>query len=153
MNKQLIINSELCTGCGSCEMACAIKKTGQCLPGIARIRVWREETRGMFIPMTCSQCFDPPCVQACLMNVIYRDNDNGVTLRKLDQCIGCRTCEVFCPFEGCRYDYLNDVVVSCDLCGEEPECVKYCPSGALKYDWLVQSLDYNRMEKAFKAIG
>ncbi|MGI5920135.1 MAG: 4Fe-4S dicluster domain-containing protein [Syntrophomonadaceae bacterium] len=153
MDKQLIINSELCTGCGACEMACAINKTGQCAPGMARINVWREETRGMFVPLTCMQCVNPPCVEACLMNIIYKHVASGITLRHLDQCIGCRTCQIVCPFEGCRYDYQNDVVVNCDLCGGQPECVKYCPTGALSYNNVELTVDANRFDRVVTTIN
>ena len=88
MNKQLLIDSSKCTGCGLCELACAISKTRQCQPQLARIKVWRDETRGIFVPMTCLQCENPPCANACLMNVISKENDKGLTVRRLEACIG-----------------------------------------------------------------
>lgn len=152
MSKQLIIDSAKCTGCGFCQIACAIKKHGQCEPALARIKIWREETRGIFIPMVCQQCEDPPCAAACLMNVITRDPDKGVTIRNLDGCIACRACQAVCPFEACRYDYLQEAVVNCDQCGGNPECVKYCPTGALEYGPISESLDNWRHEEALRRL-
>jgi Fe-S-cluster-containing dehydrogenase component len=84
--------------------------------------------------------------------IIFKNTDNNVTLRNLDSCIGCRTCQVACPFEGCRYDYLNDVVVNCDHCGGNPECVKYCPTEAIKYEELSLVTDYKRLKEASKVL-
>lgn len=152
MQKQLLVNSELCTGCGLCELACAIKKTGQCYPALARIKVWREETRRIFIPLTCQQCVEAPCANACLMNLIHKDLNTGLTIRQLEMCIGCRTCQAACPFEAAVYDYLQDVVVNCDHCGGHPECVKYCPTGALQYGDFSVTVDYYRSTEAAKRI-
>lgn len=68
------------------------------------------------------------------MNVIERDPGTGLVRRRLEGCIGCRACMVACPFEAAFYDSGADVVVSCDLCGGDPQCVRYCPSGALAYE-------------------
>jgi Fe-S-cluster-containing hydrogenase component 2 len=150
MNRYLMIDFTKCTGCGLCQMVCAINKTRQCDPSLARIKIWREETRGVFIPMTCQQCVEPSCASACLMNVITKDPLTGVTIRKLDNCIGCRACQMACPFEACTYDHLLEVVVNCDHCGGDPECVKICPTGALQYLHLKESLDCRRDAEALR---
>jgi Fe-S-cluster-containing hydrogenase component 2 len=153
MNKQLIIESAKCTGCGLCELACAINKTGQCQPYLARIRIWQEETRGIFIPMTCHQCDNAPCASACLMNVITKDPVTGLTIRRLESCIACRACQIACPFEACCYDYQQEVLVNCDHCGGDPECVKYCPTGALQYRSPDEALEVKRTAAAVKSCG
>lgn len=86
------------------------------------------------------------------MNVITKDPETGLTIRKLDGCIACRACQVACPFEASHYDYLAEVVVNCDHCGGSPECVKYCPSGALEYVDLNEVLDNWRLVEAQRRI-
>ena len=152
MNKQLIIDSTKCTGCGLCQMACAIKQHRLCEPSLARIRIWREETRGIFIPMVCQQCEDPPCAAGCLMNIITKDPVTGLTIRNLDACIACRACQVACPFEASHYDYVREVVVNCDHCEGSPECVQYCPTGALQYGSLNEVLDNCRQAEALRRV-
>jgi anaerobic carbon-monoxide dehydrogenase iron sulfur subunit len=152
MNKQLIIDSAKCTGCGLCQIACAITKKQQCEPSLARIKIWREETQGLFIPMVCQQCENSPCADACLMNIIIKNPVTGVTIRNLDACIACRACQVACPFEASHYDYLQEAVVNCDLCDGSPECVQYCPTGALKYGFLNEVLDDCRHVEALRRI-
>lgn len=141
MNRLIIIDSSKCTGCCMCQIACSIHRNGQCEPSLARILIWRDEKAGLFIPMTCRQCADPPCAAACLMNVISKDDESGVTIRNLEGCISCRVCQVACPFDACSYNYLHDWVENCDQCGGDPQCVKYCPYGALQYADLADIMD------------
>lgn len=153
MSRQVIIEAGKCTGCGLCELACAIQKTGRCLPGLARIAIWRDEALGVQAPLTCLQCENPPCAAACLMNVIGKDPASGLTVRRLESCIGCRACQAACPFEGCVYDYEEDVVVNCDHCGGDPQCVKYCPEGALRYSDPDETLELRRNDAAARWIA
>lgn len=148
MNRLIIIDSNKCTGCGLCQMACSIHRNGQCEASLARILIYRDEKAGIFIPMTCRQCTDPPCAAACLMNVISKDYATGITIRNLEGCISCRVCQVACPFDASIFNYLQDRVENCDQCGGDPQCVKYCPYGALKYSDLTDHMDLVRDAEA-----
>lgn len=148
MRKQIIIDSAKCTGCGSCELVCSVNKSRQFDPSLSRIKIWREMSMGVYIPMLCQQCERPPCATACLMNVISKHPATGLTIRDADNCIGCRACQVACPFEACTYDHRFEVVVNCDHCGGSPECVKICPTGALQYTTLKEVQDQSRSVEA-----
>ena len=50
----------------------------------------------------------------------------------LKTCIGCHDCVVACPFGAMRIDPHDDQVFKCDLCGGDPECAKWCPTGAIQ---------------------
>lgn len=150
MNKQIMIDAAKCTGCGLCQMVCSLSKSHRFNPSLARIKIWREETRGVFIPLTCQQCVNPPCANACLMNVISIDPITGVTVRKTDNCIGCRACQIACPFEACNYDHLLNVAVNCDQCGGNPACVNICPFGALQYLPVNEALNTCRDAEAVR---
>ena len=38
-----------------------------------------------------------------------------------------------CPFGAILYDPDNRRVIKCDLCGGDPQCVRFCPTGALQF--------------------
>ena len=42
------------------------------------------------------------------------------------------------------------VVIKCDLCDGDPVCVKFCPTGAIKYEEPVKATLAKRREKAEK---
>ena len=69
MNKQLIVDAGKCTGCGLCQIACAINKTGQCEPSLARIKIWREETAGAVcthdLPAVCGSALRQGLFNEC----------------------------------------------------------------------------------------
>jgi len=38
-----------------------------------------------------------------------------------------------CPFGTTTYDAVTKSIIKCDLCDGEPECAKFCPSGAITF--------------------
>lgn len=129
--KRLVIDSARCDGCGICQLACAVLRQGQWNPALGRIRMISDPVWGGCLAFTCAHCQDPPCALSCLMNVIYKEKNGGVTLRRMEGCIGCRVCEMACPFGAAVYDEINGKVITCDLCAGSPACIEYCPRGAL----------------------
>ncbi len=81
-------------------------------------------------PLTCSQCLAAPCEAICGRDAIYRHRDQGYL--KVDRwgCNQCGLCVAACPFGMIRMGL--ESVVKCELCGGDPECVKICPTGALR---------------------
>jgi len=148
MNKRLLINTWLCDGCGLCELVCAFSHTGLWHPALSRIKVLEDKKNGLFFPTTCAHCVNPPCANACLMNVIVKDPETGLTIRNESSCIGCRACEISCPFNVCLFDYVNEVVVNCDLCKGDPLCVKVCPTGAIEFVSVEETPERKRVAAA-----
>ncbi len=130
--RRLMVNTDRCTGCGFCALVCAEHHCGQWDPVLGRIKPRSDKSRNLEAAITCAHCQEAPCVSACLMNVIYLDPDSQLVMRNLDACIGCRVCEISCPFGAGTFDYIRDKVVNCDLCGGRPVCVEYCPAEALE---------------------
>ncbi len=136
MEKVLQVDIEKCVGCRTCEVACSLKNAGESNPTRSRIRVIRYEKTGLFhnyVPMVCQQCSNPLCMEACPVNSISRNMETGALEVDPDTCVGCRVCSMACPIGGVSIDPATDVAFKCDLCGGDPECVKYCYPEAIEY--------------------
>jgi len=153
VEKVLQVDIEKCVGCHMCEVACSLKNTGRVQPSRSRIKVISYEKRGgyhNYIPMVCQQCSKPLCMEACPTNAISRDAETGAMVVDEDACVGCRVCNMVCPIGGVSIDPATDVAYKCDLCGGDPECVKYCYHEALEYvhkDKMDVSLKRSKSEK------
>jgi len=117
MAKMLYVDHEKCTGCRLCELVCAVSHDGISNPARSRIRVLKWEAEGIYIPMTCQQCQDAPCLNVCPVNT----------------CIGCRSCVSVCPFGAMNYNTTDRRVLKCDVCDGDPQCVRFCDVKAVEF--------------------
>ncbi|MFO7962338.1 MAG: 4Fe-4S dicluster domain-containing protein [Desulfobacterales bacterium] len=135
MANKLISKPDLCVNCRMCEMACSLMKTGMFNPAKARIWIYQNHKDTVY-PMICRHCVSPPCEKACPVEgkkPIRRSKESGIVFMVPEGCIGCYECVGACPFNAIRIDPETDAVIKCDLCGGDPECAKWCPTGALQY--------------------
>jgi len=149
MSKALYINYEKCTGCRLCELVCAVKHDGISNPTRSRIRVMKWEMEGLYIPMSCQQCQDAPCMNACPVKALSRDEELGRVVHDYDICIGCRTCVSVCPFGAMSFNAIDRKVIKCDLCEGDPQCVRFCDRKAVDF----MSPDDVSIDKKREAAG
>ncbi len=133
MEKVLLIDYEKCTGCRLCELVCSVVHDGVSNPERSRIRIIKKEEEGLYIPVTCRQCEDAPCMNVCPVKAISRDEDYDFVKIDYDLCIGCRSCVMVCPFGGMNYNPIERKVFKCDLCGGDPQCVRFCEVKAIDF--------------------
>lgn len=133
MAKVLMIDHEKCTGCRLCEIVCSVKHEGVSNPSRSRINVIKWESEGLYIPMSCQQCEDAPCLAICPVKAISRDPDLDYVKVDYNLCIGCRTCVAVCPFGAMAFDVKGKKVIKCDVCEGEPQCVRFCDVKAVDY--------------------
>ena len=50
------------------------------------------------------QCDDPPCVKVCPVGATYI-TDEGIVAQIYDRCIGCRYCQVACPYSVRQFNW------------------------------------------------
>jgi len=110
-----------------------------------------EEAEGnsvgwLFSRRSCMHCTEAVCIEVCPSGALYHNQYGFVTYDK-DKCIGCGYCSQYCPFNVPRLDASRITGVGkigkCTLCttpgldrlsvGQEPACVKTCPTGALVF--------------------
>ncbi len=133
MEKVLMINHQKCTGCRLCELVCSVMHDGVSNPARSRIKVVKWESEGLYVPMSCQQCEDAPCLNVCPVKAISRDQDYGFVAVDYEICIGCRSCVAVCPFGAMNYNVIDKKVFKCDLCGGNPQCVRFCEEKAVDY--------------------
>lgn len=104
----MVIDLQKCVGCDTCTVSC---KAENRTPPAVSYNVVIEETVGAFpnvrnrnIPRPCMQCDKPPCVQVCPVRASYK-LENGIVAIDNDRCIGCRYCQVACPYGARSYDF------------------------------------------------
>ncbi len=91
----MVIDQEKCVGCGHCTMACRARNDVP--PSMAWTRITKDEATGNFLPIPCMHCEDAPCVHVCPVGATYHRAD-GIIMMDYDRCIGCRYCEMACPY-------------------------------------------------------
>lgn len=133
MAKILMINHEKCTGCRLCELVCSVSHDGVSNPARSRINIIKWEAEGLYIPMSCQQCEDAPCMTICPVKAISRDQALDYVKIDYDVCIGCRSCVAVCPFGAMGFNVIDKKVFKCDLCEGEPQCVHFCDVKAVEY--------------------
>jgi Fe-S-cluster-containing dehydrogenase component len=101
----MVIDQAKCTGCGFCTLAC--RAHNDVPPEIFWNRVieaGNEGNRKTFISRPCMHCKHAPCVEVCPVKASYYRPD-GIVMMDYDRCIGCRYCEVACPFNARAFNW------------------------------------------------
>lgn len=84
-------------------------------------------------------CADPGCLKACPAEGAILQYANGIVDFQSEHCIGCGYCIAGCPFNVPRINKQDNRAYKCTLCvdrvsvGQEPACVKTCPTGAIHF--------------------
>jgi formate dehydrogenase iron-sulfur subunit len=87
----------------------------------------------------CMHCEDPGCLKACPSPGAIVQYTNGIVDFHEENCIGCGYCVTGCPFNVPRISKQDHRAYKCTLCsdrvavGQEPACVKTCPTGAIHF--------------------
>jgi len=94
----MVIDQRKCNGCNACTLAC--QAHNDINPDIQWNQVYQtEDLKGhpTYMPAPCMQCENAPCVDVCPVKACYHRED-GIVMMDYDRCIGCRYCEVACPY-------------------------------------------------------
>ena len=136
------VDLDRCTGCKACVVAC------HSMNGLLEEESWRDvgtltgETNSepwlQTVTSACHHCAEPGCLEGCPVGAYEKDSATGIVRHLDDQCIGCRYCELKCPYGVPKYSETLGIVRKCDLCagrlavGQAPACVNACPSEAIR---------------------
>lgn len=104
-----------------------------------------EQEKTHFIKRNCMHCKKPGCVSACPVSALQKDPEDGIVTYDENRCIGCRYCQMACPFNVPAFEWHRAIpkISKCDMCrstinkkdgGENTTaCVKACPAAAVIY--------------------
>ena len=159
----ILYDATLCIGCQACMVACK-QANGMPVEHRGHTTTWDnpvdlsastlniikcyssgtgevkdQETDGYsFVKRHCMHCIDAACVSACPVSALRKDAATGVVTYNENACIGCRYCQVACPYNipKFQWDSATPKIVKCQLCnhllakGGISACCSVCPTGA-----------------------
>jgi Fe-S-cluster-containing dehydrogenase component len=154
----MLYDTTLCIGCKACVRAC---KEANGLPADTRtegmelydaptdlndytkniIKLYEEGDRRSYVKRQCMHCIDPACVGACMIGALDK-REFGVVTWDSNRCIGCRYCQMACPFNVPKFEWTdtNPYIVKCEFCKDRPgdkqwvpACCEICPRQAVIY--------------------
>jgi benzoyl-CoA reductase subunit BamC len=129
--KYINVDSDKCTGCRACEVACAAyhaePKYSIVNPARSRIQVFKDEENDLYVPVRAGKYTEVECIGRASVVI------NG---RKYGECSFCRQA---CPSRYIFHEPDSGLALECDMCGEPmpeggPLCVQWCGTEALTYE-------------------
>lgn len=119
---------ENCSGCLMCEIVCSFYHWNAFNKYKAGIRIEKKSVRDD-IQRVCSHgnLCNFECVEACKFDAMKKKNH--IVYVDYENCIGCGACERACPLNAVWIH--EKKAYKCDLCGGDPQCVKYCSQNAI----------------------
>jgi Fe-S-cluster-containing dehydrogenase component len=171
----MLYDATRCVGCKACMTACKRVNSGagalaferakfdpdslwdapEDLSGDTRtlIKLFRDGPKWSYIKYSCMHCQNPSCVSVCPVRAMTKDPETGIVDYSKDTCIGCRYCQIACPFNIPKFQWDRAVpqIVKCDLCRNTnlrekgmPACAEVCPAGAIRFGKREQLLEEAR---------
>jgi len=111
-NWGMLIDIDLCIGCNYCTYACqAINNLDDDMTyNVVTIETTKSGDE-FYLPRPCMHCDEPPCVHVCPVGATYKREDGIVTM-DYDICIGCRYCQVACPYDARVFNWYEHMETS-----------------------------------------
>jgi len=169
----MLYDTTLCIGCKTCVVACKQANDRDVDPGPWGeerlfdapldlngdtkniIKLYRDGDTYSYMKQQCMHCVDPACAAACMLHSLQKDPVTGVVGYDPQYCVGCRYCQMSCPFNVTKFEFDKTVprIVKCELCrhrvkdgatkgatgftrypqGQGPACCEVCPRDAVIY--------------------
>ena len=114
-------DSQRCSGCRACLLACSLHLFEESNPKMAALTVIPHfPAPGNYEVRTCTEC--GICAEVCPVDAVHR-NDDGVYYIDSQECSYCGVCVVACPEQVICVHLDASAPYKCDQCGE---CIPFC---------------------------
>lgn len=186
----LLYDSTRCIGCKACVVAC--REANNTRPDTTNapghlwdmpmdlngqtktlIKLYRsaDGREYSYFKAQCMHCVDAACTNACPLGALKKA-EHGVVAYNPKLCIGCRYCQMACPFNVPKFEWARTFpkIVKCELCrhrslgaalrrtggfsryprGQGPACAEVCPRQAVLYGTREELLAEARRRLAAK---
>jgi phenylacetyl-CoA:acceptor oxidoreductase subunit 1 len=101
----MVISLDKCIGCEYCMRACsAVNDVAPDKPWNIVVEEQNSAGNKFFFSRPCLHCANAPCVEVCPVKATYHRGD-GLVVMDYERCIGCRYCEVACPYDARKFNW------------------------------------------------
>lgn len=148
-----------CISCRACQVQCKVNKGLSVGPKpnqvveVGPVKI-DGKPKATYTFMSCFHCEDPWCIPACPTGAMQKRSSDGVIFINQEECVGCKSCIMACPWGAPQWDVEKDVAVKCDYCmdridaGLKPACVTACPTDCLSFGSAEHMPDIKRVRYA-----
>ncbi|EHC48546.1 Anaerobic dimethyl sulfoxide reductase chain B, partial [Salmonella enterica subsp. enterica serovar Inverness str. R8-3668] len=104
------VDSSRCSGCKTCQVSCKDNKDLDVGPKLRRVyeygggswvkegESWHHDTFTYYLSIACNHCDEPVCVSGCPTGAMHKRKEDGLVVVDDSVCVGCRYCEMRCPY-------------------------------------------------------
>ena len=122
----MVIDLDRCDGCLECVVGCMDENRTSSGANWMYVMTWEDEDTEQqnFMVRPCQHCSNAPCAKVCPVQARHIRSRDGLVLTNYETCIGCRYCQVACPygvnyFEWGHPEIPDDEIMQVDYSGSE----------------------------------
>jgi len=96
----MVIDLERCDGCLACVTGCIDENGTSTGANWMYVFTYENEKTEQenFLVRPCQHCSNAPCAKVCPVRARHTRDKDGIVLTNYETCIGCRYCQVACPY-------------------------------------------------------
>ena len=141
----MVIDLNRCDGCLECVTGCIQENQTSTGANWMYVLTYEDEKSEQenFLVRPCQHCTNAPCEKVCPVRARHTRDKDGIVLTNYEVCIGCRYCQVACPYGVNYFQWGEPDVPYEDLPGSENdyEELKQMPDEE-RHQQLVDSNDH-----------
>ncbi|WP_436935376.1 4Fe-4S ferredoxin N-terminal domain-containing protein [Halovenus marina] len=96
----MVIDLERCDGCLACVSGCIDENGTSTGANWMYVFAYEDDNTEQenFLVRPCQHCSNAPCAKVCPVRARHAREHDGLVLTNYETCIGCRYCQVACPY-------------------------------------------------------